>query len=44
MFHGIAPTRRHVNVAEFTFYRFANRRVTEISGTDHGELLGQLGT
>lgn len=42
-FRGIAPTRRHVNVAEFAMYRVANGRITEYSGTaDHVELLAQL--
>ncbi len=43
VFRGIAPTRRHVNVAEFVFYRVQRRRITEVSGTtDHVELLAQL--
>ncbi len=42
-FRGIAPTRRHVNVAEFAMYRVKNGRVTEFSGTaDHIELMSQL--
>lgn len=43
-FHGIAPTRRHVNVAEFAMYRVVRGRITEFTGTaaDHVELLGQL--
>lgn len=42
-FRGIAPTRRHVNVAEFAFYRVAHGRIAEFSGsTDHAELLAQL--
>lgn len=42
-FRGIAPTRRHVNVAEFAFYRVTNARIAEFSGTtDHAELLMQL--
>ena len=42
-FRGVAPTRRHVNVAEFAILRVANGRVTEFSGTtDHVELLAQI--
>ncbi|MCR2783948.1 MULTISPECIES: ester cyclase [unclassified Microbacterium] len=42
-FRGIAPTRRHVNVAEFAMYRVTNGRIAEFSGTtDHAELLSQL--
>lgn len=42
-FHGIAPTRRHVNVAEFAMYRVAKGRFAEYSGTsEHAELLGQI--
>ncbi|QEW04920.1 ester cyclase [Microbacterium lushaniae] len=42
-FRGIAPTRRHANVAEFAMYRVAKGRITEFSGlTDLHELLGQL--
>jgi predicted ester cyclase len=42
-FRGIAPTRRRVNVAEFVFYRVANGRIAESSGTTGDvELLGQL--
>ena len=40
-FRGIPATRRHVNVAEFGFYRLAGRRVVEFTGgTD--ELLGRI--
>ena len=43
-FRGIAPTRRHANVAEFAIYRVTNGRITECSGTsDNLELLAQLG-
>ena len=43
-FRGIAPTRRHVNVAEFEMYRVTNGRIAESSGaTGHFELLAQLG-
>jgi predicted ester cyclase len=42
-FRGIAPTRRHANVAEFAFYRVTRGRITEFSGTaDNIELLAQL--
>jgi len=41
-FRGVAPTRRHVNVAEFAFYRVAGGRVVEVTGSDADELLGQL--
>jgi predicted ester cyclase len=43
-YRGIPPTRRHVNVAEFMFYRVQGGRITEVSGTtDRVELLAQLG-
>lgn len=43
VFRGIAPTRRHVNVAEFVFSRVQRGRITEVSGTtDRVELLAQL--
>ena len=43
VFRGIAPTRRHANVAEFAMYRVAKRRIVEFSGTaDNVELLSQL--
>jgi predicted ester cyclase len=42
-FRGIAPTRRHPNVAEFGMYRVQNGRIVEFVGTtDHAELLAQL--
>lgn len=42
-FRGIAATRRHVNVAEFSMYRVASARIAEFTGTtDHVELLAQL--
>jgi predicted ester cyclase len=42
-FRGIAPTRRRVNVAEFSFLRIAGGRIVEHTGTtDHVELLAQL--
>ena len=33
-FRGIAPTRRHANVAEFAMYRVTNGRIAEFSGND----------
>jgi predicted ester cyclase len=42
-FRGMAPTRRHANVAEFAMYRVTKGRFTEYSGTsDQSELLAQL--
>lgn len=42
-FQGIAPSRRHVNVAEFAFLRVVNGRIAEYSGTgDRVELRAQL--
>ena len=42
-FRNVAPTRRHVNVAEFAMYRVFNGRITEFSGTTGDfELLAQL--
>ena len=41
-FRGLAPTGRHVNTAEFTFYRVVNGRITEFTGSTDAELLGQL--
>lgn len=41
-FLGIAPTRRHVNVAEFAMYRVANGRITEFSGSSGHELRSQI--
>ncbi|MBD7956398.1 ester cyclase [Microbacterium sp. Sa4CUA7] len=41
-FQGIAPTRRHVNVAEFAFYRVVNGRIVEVTGSGSAELLSQL--
>lgn len=43
-FRGIRATRRHVNVAEFGFYRVAHGRIVEFAGTGDGELLEQLST
>jgi len=42
-FRDVAPTRRHVNVAEFSMYRVANGRIAEYSGSDGSfEVLDQL--
>lgn len=41
-FRGIAPTRRHVNVAEFGFYRLAGGRIVEFTGSGTDEVLGQI--
>jgi predicted ester cyclase len=42
-FRGIAPSRRHANVAEFAMYRVTRGRIAEFSGTTGDfELLGQL--
>ncbi|AZS38609.1 hypothetical protein CVS47_03268 [Microbacterium lemovicicum] len=39
----LAPTRRHVNVAEFSMLRIANGRIVEFSGTaDNRELRGLI--
>jgi predicted ester cyclase len=43
VFRDVAPTRRHVNVAEFAMLRVTNGRVTESVGSGHVELLAQLG-
>jgi predicted ester cyclase len=41
-YRGIAPTRRHVNVAEFAFHRIIGGLIVESSGSDDIELLAQL--
>lgn len=41
-YRGHAPTRRHVNVAEFSFCRVAHGRIVESAGSEPVELLGQL--
>lgn len=41
-YRGVAPTGRHVNVAEFAFYRLVNGRITEFSGSEDAELRAQL--
>ncbi|WP_460772137.1 ester cyclase [Microbacterium sp. GXF7504] len=41
---GVAPTRRHVNVAEFALYRVAGGRIVEATGLVDGHALrAQLG-
>jgi len=43
VFRDIAPTGRHVNVAEFAMYRIADGRIAEYAGTaDDAELVAQL--
>ncbi|WP_141936706.1 ester cyclase [Microbacterium sp. SLBN-154] len=42
VWEGIAPTRRHVNVAEFAVYTLAAGRVTAFSGSEPFELRLQL--
>lgn len=42
-YRGIAPTRRHVNVAEFGVYRIVGDRVVEFSGTDDDALRRAIG-
>jgi predicted ester cyclase len=42
-YRGIAPTRRHVNVAEFGFLRLAKGRVVESTGSAADEVLAQIG-
>jgi predicted ester cyclase len=39
-YRGVAPTRRHVNVAEFGFYRLSKRRVAEF--TTSVDVLAQI--
>jgi predicted ester cyclase len=41
-FRGIAPTRRHVNVAEFAIYRLAGGRIVEFTGSSDVELISQI--
>jgi predicted ester cyclase len=41
-YRGVAPTRRHVNVAEFGFFRLAAGRVVEFTGSGDMELVAQL--
>jgi len=43
-YRSIAPTRRHVNVAEFAFMRIANGRVVEVTGSADAELIALLGS
>ena len=39
---GIAPTRRHVNVADFMFLRLSGNRVVASTGSGDAEVLAQL--
>jgi len=41
-FGGVAATRRHVNVAEFGFFRLAGGRVVEFTGTGVDEVMAQI--
>ena len=41
-FDGVAPTRRHLNVAEFGFYRLAGGRIVEFTGTGVDEVRAQI--
>lgn len=41
-FRGIAATGRHVNAAEFAFYRLVGGRITEFTGSTDAELLSQI--
>jgi predicted ester cyclase len=42
VFRGIAPTGRHVNVAEFGFFRVENGFVSEVTGSTVSELLREI--
>ncbi|MFI8632068.1 ester cyclase [Microbacterium sp. NPDC077663] len=42
VWQGIAPTRRHVNVAEFLFLRLDADRVVAMSGSGDAEMRAQL--
>ena len=41
-FRGIAATGRHVNIAEFCFYRLAKARIIEFTGSTDAELVAQI--
>lgn len=41
-FRGIAATGRHVNTAEFAFYRLVGGRITEFTGSTDAELVAQV--
>ena len=41
-FRGVAATRRHVNVAEFAFFRVEHGAITEYTGSANGNKLAQL--
>jgi predicted ester cyclase len=43
LFRGIAPTRRHVNIAEFAFLRVTGGKIVEATGSGETEILDQLG-
>lgn len=43
VFHGVAPTRRHVNVAEFGMFRVTAGRIVEYSGSGDDALLHAIG-
>ena len=42
VFRGVAPTRRHVNVAEFGFFRVVNGLVSESVGGGNDQVVAQL--
>lgn len=42
IWHGIAPTRRHVNVAEFLFLRIEAGRVVAATGSGDAEIRAQI--
>jgi predicted ester cyclase len=41
-YKGVAPTRRHVNVAEFVMLGVTNGRIADSTGTTDLEILSQL--
>ncbi len=42
VYRGVAPTRRHVNVAEFGIFRVENGLVSEVTGSTVSELLREI--
>jgi predicted ester cyclase len=42
-YRGRAATRRHVNVAEFAFYRVTRGRIAEVTGSGDAAILAELG-
>ena len=42
-YRGVAPTRAHVNVAEFAMYRVSKGRIVEFTGSGDVELMVQIG-